>query len=356
MRVLGLTRYANAGASSRLRSLQYGPALAAAGITVVWRPLFDDRYIRDLYERRRKSLVLVAGAYAKRIGALLTSRRSDLVWLEKESLPWLPSWLDPGLLRLGPPYVVDYDDAVFHYYDQSRSAQVRKLLGHKIDAVMRHAALVVAGNPYLAARARQAGARRVEIIPTVIDLQRYTPREETAKSGITVGWIGSPSTQKMIQGLVPVLARCLDPVTDRLVTVGARFEKPLMPNHEMRPWSEATEVEEIRRFDIGVMPLVDQPFERGKCGYKLIQYMACGVPVVASPVGVNTDIVQSGVNGFLAADDEAWGRAIRELKADAGMRRRMGAAGRALVERQYCLQVTAPRLIGLLQQVAASNK
>ena len=352
LRVLALTRYADLGASSRLRSLQYAPVLAAAGMDVTWRPLFDNRYIRGLYERRRRPAGPVLAAYAGRLFDLLRLRRFDLVWLEKEALPWLPALLDPGLLRFGPPYVVDYDDAVFHYYDQSNSALVRRLLGRKIDAVMRHAALVVAGNPYLARRAREAGARRIEIVPTVIDLARYSVREASASPGITVGWIGSPSTQAMIAGLAPLLAHVLEPSVDRLVTVGARFEQPLMPGHAVHAWSEATEVEEIRQFDVGVMPLIDEPFERGKCGYKLVQYMACGVPVVASPVGVNVDIVQPGVNGFLTGDAAAWVEALRTLKADASLRQRLGAAGRRLVESRYCLQVSGPRLVELLRSAA----
>ena len=348
LKLLALTRYAKLGASSRLRSYQYAPAFAAAGIQVDWSPLFDDPYILKLYREGRRQPLHVAAAYLKRLSALLRSHRYDLVWLEKESLPWLPSLLDPGLLAKRARYIVDYDDAVFHNYDQSASRLVRGFLHDKIDAVMRRAELVVAGNPYLAQRARDAHAPRVEIVPTAIDLDRYQVRGSSRNTGVVVGWIGTPSTQHMIQRLAPLLGSILDPTTDRLVTVGARFEEPLLPIHESRPWTEETEVDEIRRFDIGVMPLVDRPFERGKCGYKLIQYMACGVPVVASPVGVNVNIVRSGDNGFLASSDDEWRRAIATLKADPTLRASMGSAGRALVEEKYCIQVTGPQLVRLI--------
>jgi len=121
-------------------------------------------------------------------------------------------------------------------------------------------------------------------------------------------------------------------------------------------WSEEGEVDALRAFDIGVMPLPDTPWERGKCGYKLIQYMAVGLPVVASPVGVNTKIVQEGVNGFLAADDAAWAQALRTLAADAEMRGKFGAAGRRLVEEQYTLQVQAPRLAGLIRETVEARR
>jgi glycosyltransferase involved in cell wall biosynthesis len=122
------------------------------------------------------------------------------------------------------------------------------------------------------------------------------------------------------------------------------------------PWSEQTEAQDIARLDVGIMPLVDAPFERGKCGYKLIQYMACGLPVVASPVGVNRQIVEHGVNGFLAETPEQWATALRTLCADPALRARMGAAGRRKVEQHYSLQVTAPRLVQILRRAAGAGR
>ena len=121
-------------------------------------------------------------------------------------------------------------------------------------------------------------------------------------------------------------------------------------------WSEDTEVTSIKRFDIGIMPLVDKPFERGKCGYKLIQYMACDLPVVASPVGVNCQLVEHGVNGFLAETLEEWEQALQTLLADANLREQMGQAGREKIEREYCIQVTGPKLAKLLNGLVNSLK
>jgi len=120
---------------------------------------------------------------------------------------------------------------------------------------------------------------------------------------------------------------------------------------EARSWSEASEVAEIQQFDIGIMPLPDEPFERGKCGYKLIQYMACGKPVVASPVGANTSIVRDGIEGFLASTDAEWMQLLGILCDDNALRQRMGAAGRVRVEAEYSLQVAAPHLERLLCSV-----
>jgi len=120
---------------------------------------------------------------------------------------------------------------------------------------------------------------------------------------------------------------------------------------EVKPWAEATEVEEIRQFDVGIMPLIDSPFERGKSGFKLIQYMACARPVIGSPVGVNREIITDGENGFWATSADEWIHALERLWGDQDLCRRQGEAGRRQVEERYSLQVTAPKLARLLRSV-----
>ena len=146
-----LSRYGRLGASSRMRFYQYLPWLEAAGISITAAPLFSDGYVRGL-QQNTKNLFEAARAYAGRVQALLGSRQFDLLWIEKEALPWLPAWFEKALLSGAVPYVLDYDDAVFHYYDQHRHPVVRALLGGKHPALIQRAALVVAGNAYLARR------------------------------------------------------------------------------------------------------------------------------------------------------------------------------------------------------------
>jgi glycosyltransferase involved in cell wall biosynthesis len=249
--------------------------------------------------------------------------------------------------------VVDYDDALFHQYDQHRSAWVRRLLGGKIARVMRGAHLVTAGNAYLADYARRAGAPRVEIIPTVIDLERYPPAgvRPASDTPFTIGWIGSPSTAKYLLAIAPALAEVCAGGRGVVRLIGAGpVDLPGVPV-EVLPWNGSTEVEELKRFDVGIMPLPDEPWERGKCGFKLIQYMACGLPVVASPIGVNMEIVEQGVNGYLAETTAEWVQALNTLLLDADLRKRMGQAGRKKVEQEYSLQVTGPRLAGRIKSI-----
>ncbi len=353
MRVLFLSRYARLGASSRLRSHQYLPYLRQAGFDVTVAPLFGDDYVHSLYSGNISRLAVLK-AYFARLRFIFKARQFDLVWLEKEMLPWLPSWIELALLPKNMRLVVDYDDAVFHRYDQHRVSLVRKLLGRKIDAVMRRADVVIVGNEYLGERAKQAGARRVELLPTVVDASRYAVSEKEDASPVTIGWIGQPSTAKYLSQLVPVLIKMIAKHGVRVVAIGP---KPAQFQHlpiEVRPWSEGTEAAEIQQFDIGIMPLSDSLWERGKCGYKLIQYMACGKPVVATPVGVNKMIVRQGENGFLANTEAEWCDAIDALCEDAALRKRMGDEGRKIMEQNYSLQVAAPRLAELLRSAVSS--
>lgn len=354
MKVLLLTRYSRLGASSRVRFLQYISLIESKGWKVDAHPLFSDRYLHALYRGQPRIVPIIAG-YWRRLHALARARQYDLIWIEKEAFPFIPVLAEQILINSGVPYVVDYDDALFHRYDNHRNPVVRSLLGRKIDAVMRNAALVVAGNEYLAERARKAGARWVEIIPTVVDLTRYQVVPPVCNHPLVVGWVGSPSTSIYLRTIAFVfesLARGLDL---RFVALGASEEAVKGLPIEVWPWSEATEVQLIQTFDIGIMPLVDSLWERGKCGYKLIQYMACGKPVIASPVGENKVIVEPGVNGFLADSNEEWLESIRVLQANPELRKAMGRAGREKVKNKYSLQSTAPKLILFFKKLKRGN-
>lgn len=350
--ILLLSRYDRLGASSRLRLFAYAPALRAAGFTVTEAPLLGDGYLRRLYAGRKPKALSLAAAYARRAADLLTARRHDLVWLEKEALPWLPVGLE-RLLAGSTPIVMDIDDAWFHRYGLHRRAAVRRLLGDKLETLARHARLVVAGSPHLADWACAAGAPAVLMLPTVVDLDRYPPPTlpPAASAGrpFTVGWMGTPATRPYLDLVADALRR-LDGAV-RFEVVGAEGVDIPGVDVACRPWREAEEAAALTGFDAGIMPLPDGSWERGKCGYKLIQYMAAGRPVVASPVGVNTDIVRDGVNGFLATDEDGWVAALSRLAADPGLRADMGAAGRRAVEEHYCLQATAPRLVAALTAV-----
>lgn len=354
MKVLALTRYGRSGASSRVRFYQFENELSKRGAEIDWSPLLGEGYLERLYAEGRRSIIDIFPRYLERVRVALSAKRYDVVWLEKEALPWMPSLLDPKTLCRFK-YIVDYDDAVFHTYDEHRNRFLRFFFGKKIDVVMRQAAHVIAGNDYIAGRALEKGCRNVTIIPSVVDAERYRSRGETAEGrGAVIGWIGSPASQHLLSQIVPVLKQVTEDSGAYFVTVGARFERPLFARHLQMQWNEENEPELVSMFDVGIMPVVDAPFERGKCGYKLIQYMASGLPVVASPVGVNSRIVVHGETGYLATTNEEWFAALHSLCKRKDDRLRMGACGRRRFESNYSLSVAAPMLWEVMQAVAGS--
>ncbi len=342
LRILALPRYSALGASSRLRTYQFVPSLEARGYRVHTFPLFNDEYLLTLYTERRRNYRGLFSAYCKRlVHTLRHGRRYDLIWMEKELYPWLPAGLESPLFSMHRPVVVDYDDAVFHRYDQNSNRLVRSALGAKIDRLMRRASAVICGNQYLADRARRAGAGTVAILPTVVDVRRYataptpSPSERTR---VRIGWIGTPITAKYLH----IVAAAIRDVSTRhpleFIAIGTSDVPDMGCPVETHPWREDSEVNDLRAIDVGIMPIPDGPFERGKCGYKLIQYMASGKPVVASPVGANMHIVRHGENGYLASDRHEWVTSLEKLCGDPILRERMGKAGCTLVEQHYSLE------------------
>jgi len=353
MRILTLTRYQRLGSSSRVRFYQYFPFLESHGIEIIDSPFFDDNYVRNLYAGHRTSFSIAIKAYIDRFLTLIQKKDVELIWVEKEFLPWFPAIIEEIVTKHNIPHVVDYDDAVFHRYDRNSNPIIRNFLGHKIDRVMRKASVVIAGNEYIANRAREAGAPRVEILPSVVDVSQYAVKQTDADKIFKIGWIGSPVTAHYLDMVSDAVSKLSQESDIRLILVGSGQKHPF-PNipTDMLLWNEEFEHTVNQKFDVGIMPLADNSFERGKCGYKLIQYMAGGLPVVASPVGVNQQIVEQGINGYLANTPDEWLDAFRTLRDHPQKRDMMGKAGRKKAEAFYNLQVTAPKLLDLLKQAA----
>jgi glycosyltransferase involved in cell wall biosynthesis len=351
MRILFLTRYTRQGASSRIRAWQYLPFLAQNGIQADVAPLFPSAYLAQLYQHQRRPWALVATSYWRRIWRLLVSRRRyDLLWIQYELFPNMPTAIEKWLLNNGPPVVIDYDDAMLLNY-QSGHPLKQRWLGDKIADLMKSARLIIGGNDFLCDYARQAGASWVEYLPSVVDKAHYPQFPKPANPVFTIGWIGSPSTSQYLSLIQPALAEICKNGQARVVLVGAPADLHL-PNVPIThlPWSEETEAQHISQFDVGIMPLADSDWERGKCGYKLIQYMAESLPVIASNVGANPRIVTHGITGFLASTTTEWVAALQQLRAFPEARLQMGTAGYEKYLQEFELGVTGPKLVSLLQQ------
>lgn len=349
MKVLFLTKYTRKGASSRLRTFQYLPYLVQNNIEVNVSPFFDDKYLEEVYRRGRHNKWFALKSFLRRLRVLLSVKMYDKVVIEKEVFPYFPALFEWALDIIGVRYIVDYDDAIFHNYDLSPNPLIRWLLGKKISTVVKHAEFVTAGNEYLKHKFLDFGARKVVIVPTVIDTNKYRIREINASLVKTIGWIGSPITFKYIHLLRPVFERLMIRYSFNLVYVGANKTLGL-PNETIIEWREDRESEDIRLFDIGIMPLEDNIWERGKCGYKLIQYMGSAVPVVGTPIGVNNELIKNNFNGFKAITLEEWEDALSQLLSNSPEKnRQLGLNGRTLVENGYSLCVYEKVWLNLLK-------
>ena len=313
-------------------------------------PLLDNSYLDATFSGRAASKLSLANSYLDRFGQMLRERAADGIWLQYELFPYTPAFVEMLALPRNIPLIVDYDDAIFHQYDQHKNPLVRAVLGGKLKPLLLGADLAICGNAYLQAYAAKH-CRWTEIVPTVVDTAVYGPRPGARpRHQVTVGWIGSPSTWGFVKPLMPLLKAVAERDDLAVLAIGAGPQKEIPPHFSFLPWSEPEEIALIQSMDIGIMPLPDEPWARGKCGYKLIQYMACGLPVIASPVGVNADIVDHGKNGFLASTPQEWAEAIAALVDDNALRLAMGAAGRRKIERAYSLAVHGPRLAGMLRE------
>ncbi|MBN1885189.1 MAG: glycosyltransferase family 4 protein [Candidatus Krumholzibacteriota bacterium] len=352
MRVLFLTKYTAAGPSSRYRVYQYIPHLERAGVVCETAPLFDDRWLAALYGERRRPAA--AGALLRRLGAVAGARRRDVVFVQKELAPWMPPLLEWALRRSGARVVYDIDDAIWLPYASSRRRIVRALLGDKIRRAIAGSCAVLAGNAFLAEYARAHNPETI-LVPTVVDVDRYRPAAPTEATPL-VGWIGSPETAPFLDGVVDALRAAAAIRPFRLLVIGAPgFAAPGL-DVEAVSWSEEREAAELARCSVGIMPLPDTPWARGKCGLKLLQYLAAGLPVVSSPHGGAADILEDGVDGLIARDGRGWTEGLVQILGDADLARRIGRAGRQTVETRFSLGVWAPRMLAVLETVAAGGR
>ena len=267
----------------------------------------------------------------------------DVVFLQR----WMIEFPTAALERMaarGRASIFDFDDAIF--LDFGGRAKLRAIVG-AVDHV-------IAGNAYLAEVA--AAPDKTTVIPTVVDSERFRPfptRDRRGKDAV-IGWTGLRGNYRQLLSARPAIARALERTGARL-----RIISNAPPPRELAslrvdylPWREATEVEDLSEIDVGIMPLPDTPFTRGKCAFKLIQYMALARPGVASPVGANREVVTDGVDGFLPQNDAAWEEALIALIGDPDLRQRMGTAARARVESAYSLRSVLPRYLEVLGKVS----
>ncbi len=349
VRVLGLYPSGTAP-GARFRCEQFVAPLGRRGISVEIDPFFSAAGYRAYRNGGRVARVLaVLTGLIRRLGLVTGGPRADTVWVYKQSIPVASRAVEWSMKHLWRRRVVyEFDDAVWRPQFNHQRLSYRLKAGGKIPRIIADADAVIAGNAFLADYARRYRGD-VTIIPTTLDTAgRFNLRREHTDGPVTLAWTGSATTTVYLQALAPVL-RAVQAVRDvRFLFISDIFPPMDLARVEEVPWSEDIEVSALARGDIGLMPLPDNEWTRGKCGFKIIQYMALGLVPVASAVGANVEIIEDGVDGFLCRDDAGWMRALLAAIDDVALRRRIGAAARAKAEARYSLEGQVDRLAAVL--------
>jgi glycosyltransferase involved in cell wall biosynthesis len=334
--------------------LQFLPFLEGRGVHATVHALHDDHYLAARYAGQRVSPWYLARRSLSRLGVVATASRHDLVFIQKEMLPHAidaPEW---WMARNGVRYVVDLDDAIHLMYTEARGW--RGALRGKIPRVLSRASLVLAGNRYLEDYARQYN-ERVLFFPTVVDTDRFTPSPARAAARTpVVGWMGTPETVRYLREITPAIEAAAQRVPLSLMVVGAGAPAATGMRVFAKRWSEVEEVTDLQSMDIGVMPLADDEWSKGKCSLKLLQYMSAGIASVTSPLGSAPEFVRDGYNAYLASTGEEWRDRVADLAASPEKRAWVGERARAGVEANYSLRVWGPRFADALSWAAEDTR
>jgi len=366
MRTLFLTQTDARGASARLRVYQFLEPLARLGIKAeVW-PLPLGSFYSD-------SRIVRGGLHAIHLARRLLDiprlRAFDAVVIQRDLVAHIHPWIERVMARVNPRIVLDVDDPIHLHPPARPPAWPFRLLWdrEKLARLVPLARQVVVANRFLRDEVARLGAEAM-VIPTSIDTERWSPGgyredESLADRRFVIGWIGSPGTTGYLEGLAPALSQVARevPCVLRVVGADAALRQKLSSSApglevETLPWTEESEVAAVRSFGVGVMPLSDDLWSRGKSATKLLQYMACGIPALASPVGANADIVKEGVNGLLAGSREAWVRGLLALARDRALGVRLAREGRATVVAEYDVRISAPRLATAIRRAGSSGR
>lgn len=337
MKILSLSPYPLAGPSSRYRVYAFQAPLAQQDVDLNIKPFLTARAFKLRMNGARKHpfvLARLAVAAAERIHQARTARaKADVIYIHRQTAPVRHRDLDQLFIQSGVPLVFDMDDAVFTEYP--------------IDHLLRACAAVTVGNEYLAAYVRTVAPQvPVTVVPTTVDTEQFTVRPPSQDgTQLVAGWIGTASTFR--QYLLPVLPALVHTAQ----AAGAEFR--VIASHDVQaqvevlggvfvPWTLETEVEQLQRFDVGVMPLLDDAYVRGKCAFKLIQYGAVGIPGIGTDIGANGDVISDGVSGFLTNSAEQMQQRLSELLASPALRREMGQNARRIIEERFSLTSQVP--------------
>jgi len=353
MKILFIVPYSTEGASNRFRVEQYLPYLDREGIKYDVRPFVSSQFYKILYSKGQgvKKIAYFIQAFLRRMIDVIASIRYDIIFIHREACPFGPPFFEWLIYSLGKPIIFDFDDAIFlQNYNLANKFYRFLKFPSKTKEIIKMSSGVTVPNIFLKEYACKFN-RYVYIIPTPIDTDKFK-RSDRLFDKPAIGWIGSFTTApylKVIFNIMQRLSRKYD-FTLKIFGAGEAIDMPGV-RVENYDWYLDKEVEYFQSIDIGIYPLADTLWAQGKAGFKAIQYMSVGVPVVASSIGMNKEIIQDGVSGFLVSSDQEWFDRISQLIEDPSLRQKMGLAGRRVVEEKYSVKINAPKYLEILKRV-----
>ena len=351
MKLIFFPKYTENGPSSRYRVYQYLPYFTEFECEVY--PFFDNRYSPSISFKSINGIFYVTLCYVRRAFNMLRIKKGDIIFLQYEFMPFLPFSL--WVLKIFKVnYIVDYDDAMFHRYDCHPNKLVRYILKNKIAKVIKNAKVVITGSPYLTAYAKKHHDNIIEI-PTSINLEKYQAHiNAKPNKTFVIGWVGSKTTSTNLISLIPAF-KILKTRYNHLEFRCIGFDKGLEHHFKDLPfkvldWDSQTEVEEIKKFNVGIMPLQNTPFNKGKCAFKLIQYMACGIPTISSPLKANLKVNRDN-NNLFANTTNQWVEAFVKVYENPLIYNEIGKKNKKIVETYYSIQANQERYLNVFKSV-----
>jgi len=355
MKILFFTNYSILGATSRYRIYNYINLYEESGIKVKTKRFWGDLYIKKIGTEKNKVLKMILLSFyypfciAKRLFSIPSALFYDIIHIERDFCPGIPPFGEYIITKFFKKKLTyEFDDSVF----------LSNRPKGKTEKVIKLSSGVIAGNEILAEYASKY-CSKIVVIPTSIDLDTYnmhkTEREKPNEI-ITIGWIGSFSTIKyldLVKDALGELAKVYKIQLNVICNREIKWSNSLIINNIK--WKLDTYIEELCKFDIGIMPLYNNLWEQGKCGFKLIQYMGVGIPIVASPVGINKELVHEGRNGYLANNFQEWYDSLEKLITNKELRYEMGEQGSVIVEEHYTVKAKAPILIRFFNEINAED-
>lgn len=355
--VLFITNHPTEGGNTWFRIEQFFPYLHRAGFNCTVRPFSSPRLFSMLHRpgAYAQKIALTAAATLRRLADLPRARRFDLVYIQREAYPFGTPWPERLFHLCNKRLIFSFDDAIYARDESVDSLAdgwlYRWKYGPSVNWVIRNSLHVIVGNRFLARYAEKLNSH-VSVVPTVVDTDQFRPKDDSTPFPIRIGWMGTHSTSPYLRPLLPVFQELARTYQDKLeFHIYGDAEFPKFDRAVIRDYRFDAQGKDFRSFDIGIMPIPDNEWTRGRCMFKAIQYMAVGIPAVASPVGMVDELIEDGKSGFLAQSPAEWLEKLRLLIENEELRRRIGQEGRKKIVQDFSLQVWAPRFAQLLREI-----